>query len=675
MSKITRVPLELVGSRGNAGDAVIYDGDKLNLQSEAPTGDKFVNSIKYDAETGTLTIAFSDSTQLSATGFMVPGNIGVGPTGPTGPQGVSGKNGRDGKDGRAGEAGCAGPKGDIGPAGPAGGYGGIGPRGPIGPTGPQGAIGLQGPRGPDGPPGPTGPTGPSGVVGGIGPQGPAGLQGPQGEIGPTGPMGATGPQGNSITGPTGPTGATGPIGVDGPRGATGPIGPIGPAGVSAVTLISKWANADANVGRYYTIDNDDISLEVAGNYTNLSATQMTSLTVDFEFNGGGERVPLVYITWLKVGNAAANPNLEYTISTTDIPENSKAGSFTLTLPSAKSGWSFNWRVLLATPDDMRPEIRASNPFIVTPAEGATGTLSYILSLDSSYDLPVSVDWETSSPDANGTPPTVPTASDIFTKWGRLQGNTFFEAGSTIPEGSEAASWSISGTKITTSVNSSNYIAFLSEFSFSKFTIEFTVGSTALDDDQIGGVIAAVREDGQNHLLVVGRNRGGSTSPTFNIMYVIGNTVKKTLAVYDDGVRGSWGTSGGTFSKIKMTRDRNLLSVTASPFGSSTYDNAFNLNVDLSNDPDLARFLNGAQFGFYAQSQADAYFDGVTFTFPAAEFKSEKGTVVFAPGETSKTVPITVYGRADNSTQRTVYLNMNTPRNATIAEPGYGVGTF
>lgn len=91
MSKITRVPLELVGSKGNAGDSVVYDGDKLNLQSEQQTGDKFVSSIKYDAETGTLTIAFSDNTQLSATGFMVPGNIGVGPTGPTGPQGVSGK--------------------------------------------------------------------------------------------------------------------------------------------------------------------------------------------------------------------------------------------------------------------------------------------------------------------------------------------------------------------------------------------------------------------------------------------------------------------------------------------------------------------------------------------------------------------------------------------------------
>lgn len=671
---ITRVPLQMIAAKnGEAGDSVKFDGDSLNLQSEQVTGDRYISSAKYDSETGTLTLGLSDGTQLTATGFMVPGNIGVGPTGPTGPQGVFGKNGRDGKDGRTGEPGCAGPKGDIGPAGPSGGYGGIGPRGPIGPTGPQGAIGLQGPRGLDGPqgiPGPTGPLGPIGLVGPQGIQGPTGPQGLVGPIGPTGPIGLPGTIGATVTGPQGVPGQKGDIGGAGPRGFPGEAGP---AGVSAIMLVSKWANTDVKVGRYYTIDSDGVSIEVAGEYKGDSVP-ISVLSISYSFNGLAARIPLLYLTWTRVGNAAANPNLEYVAEAQPIEDGADSGVFTITLPSAKSGWEFNWRILLATAEANRPEVSVVNTTAISPGDvGTSATMPFLLQLNHDYDLPVSVQWETRSPDANGTPPTVPTASDIFTKWARTSGNDMFDPGSTIPDTSEAASWSISGSKITTSVNSSNYIAFLSEFGFSKFTIEFTVGSTGADDDQLGGVIAAVREAGVNHLLVVARNRGGSTSPTFNIMYVAGNTVKKTIAVYDDGARGNW---LGANSKIKMTRDRNLINVTASQFGATTYDPAFNLSIDLSSDPVLARFLNGAQFGFFAQSQADGYFDNPIFTFPAAEFKSESGVATFAAGETEQTVPTTIYGRDPaDVVPRHVHLVLSSPRNATLANPDYGVGTF
>ena len=671
---ITRVPLQMIAAKnGEAGDSVKFDGDSLNLQSEQVTGDRYISSAKYDSETGTLTLGLSDGTQLTATGFMVPGNIGVGPTGPTGPQGVFGKNGRDGKDGRTGEPGCAGPKGDIGPAGPSGGYGGIGPRGPIGPTGPQGAIGLQGPRGLDGPQGIPGPTGPLGPIGLVGPQGIMGPTGPQGLEGPTGPKGEIGLPGTIGATVTGPAGPTGPKGVDGIRGPTGPNGLPGPAGVSALTLISKWASEDPKVGRFYTIDCDGVSLEVAGSYKGDSVP-VSVLTIAYAFNGTTPRIPLLYLTWKRVGNAAANPNLEYTAVANPIDDEETTGTFTITLPTAKSGWEFNWRILLATADEGRPVISVMDTVSASPGDvGTTGVMNFALSLNHDYDLPVSVQWETRSPDAAGTPPTVPTPADIFTKWARTSGNDMYDAGSTIPSTSEAASWSINGSKITTSVNSSNYIAFLSEFGFSKFTIEFTVGSGGADDDQLGGVVAAVREGGVNHLLVVARNRGGSSGPTFNLMYVAGNTVKKIIASYDDKVRGNW---LGAFSKVKMTRNQNLINVTASPFGSSTYDDAFNLSVDLSADPLLQRFINGAQFGFFAQSQADGYFDNPVFTFPAAEFKSESGVATFAAGETAKTVVATIYGRDPADVRpRHVHLLLSSPRNATLTDPDYGIGTF
>ena len=120
----------------------------------------------------------------------------------------------------------------------------------------------------------------------------------------------------------------------------------------------------------------------------------------------------------------------------------------------------------------------------------------------------------------------------------------------------------------------------------------------------------------------------------------------------------------------------MINVTASPFGSSTYDAAYNLSVDLSVDPLLQRFINGAQFGFFAQSQADGYFDNPVFTFPAAEFKSESGVATFAAGETAKTVVATIYGRDPaDVVPRHVHLLLSSPRNATLTDPDYGVGTF
>lgn len=680
MGTITRVPLQMVAARsGETGDSVKFNGNELELQPNELSGDRYISVAKYDAETGTLTLGFSDNTQLTANGFMVPGNIGIGPTGPTGPQGVSGRNGRDGKDGRAGEAGCAGPKGDIGPAGPAGGYGGIGPRGPIGPTGPQGATGLQGPRGIDGPNGPTGPTGPQGLIGTAGPTGPIGPTGPQGTIGnagPQGPQGITGPQG--LKGATGPQGSTGPQGLTGAAGPTGPqgllggIGPRGPQGISSLTLISNWVSYDPNFGRYYTIDADGVTLEAFGQYKSGSTPQ-TTVTHQYWFRGNAGRTPYVFVTWRKVGNAAASPNLEYTVIHPIIPDGETSGIFTVTLPTAKSNWDFTWRILLAPADTFRSTFSAQDVAITPPVgAGTPATINFIVQMDQEYDLPTSVDWETRSPDANGTPPTVPTVSDIFTKWARTSGNEYYDPGATIPPTSEAASWSISGTKITTSVNSNSYIAFLSEFAFSKFTIEFTVGSSDADDDQLGGVIAAVRKDGINHMLVVGRNRAGSPGPTFNLMYLQGNTVKKIISKYDDGAKLGWSNQT---SKIKMTRDRNLISVTASPFGSAVYDDLYNMTLDLTLDPLLDVFLNGGQFGFYAQSQAQGYFDNPQFTFPAADFKSESGSVVFTPGEVSRIVPVTVYGRADTSTPRHVHLALSSPRNAMVGTPDYGVGTF
>lgn len=143
---LTRPPLSMVDpGDAEVDDVVRFDGQQLTPESlDATLADIYVSNGAYDPETGVLTLQRSNGSLLQISGFMVPANIGIGPTGPRGPAGESGKAGRNGRDGLPGPQGCQGPKGDYGPLGP------TGPTGPQGPTGPEGPIGPAGPTGPAG---------------------------------------------------------------------------------------------------------------------------------------------------------------------------------------------------------------------------------------------------------------------------------------------------------------------------------------------------------------------------------------------------------------------------------------------------------------------------------------------------------------------------------------------
>jgi hypothetical protein len=670
MGNITRVPLSMVApSAGTAGDQVVFDGAKLELQEEPVSTDKSIKSASFDPTTGTLTIALTDGSQIDVSGFMVPGNIGVGPTGPTGPQGPSGKNGRDGKDGRPGEQGCQGVKGDIGPAGPAGGYGGIGPRGPIGPTGPQGPQGL---------PGAKGDTGPAGGIGPTGPIGPSGIQGIQGITGPTGPIGATGPGGatgpTGPIGPTGPTGAkgdsiTGPMGPIGPRGATGPTGIQGLPGLASLTLVNKWINTDLNVGRYYSVDSDNLSVEVFGSYRNDVDFQ-SSVTIDYSFNGSGSQVAKLFIQPLE---EFANASFPYEYTLTD-PVNG-VGSFTVTSPDVKSGWHFNWRILLASPDGY-PVISIADTTGMRPTDPTLDTsMKFAISTDKQFDMPVAVSWKTKSNDANAAAPAIPITTTDFAYWDLAAGNEFYLAGTPFPSSSEVATWSVDGTKLNSAIRTGNYVAALSAFDYKEFTVEFTVGSTDVGRNQVGGILAFARVNNENHYLLAARHQGGLVgTPSFAILYVKGNTIQKVVASYDDGlVTSGW---NGTTSVVKMQRSGSVVTVATSPFGSAVLDTVNQLSIDLTTDPDLAVFANASPFGFYVQGQQASSISNIAFTFPIADYQPEFGVARIEAFQNIAYVPITIFGGdIANVNPRNIQLVLSNPKNASILAPGFATGTY
>jgi hypothetical protein len=62
------------------------------------------------------------------------------------------------------------------------------------------------------------------------------------------------------------------------------------------------------------------------------------------------------------------------------------------------------------------------------------------------------------------------------------------------------------------------------------------------------------------------------------------------------------------------------------------------------------------------------------TASAGDFQATSGTLTFAPGETSKTITVPVIGDRLAEPNETVFVNLSSPTNATIAD-GQGVGTI
>jgi len=674
-TRLTRIPTRMISTQGSSIGNILRDtGEVFEPSEERKNATGTVKSADYDRETGTLKIVNSDSSVILVPGLPTSSNIGVGATGPTGPQGDKGANGRDGKDGRDGAIGCIGPKGDVGPAGPAGGYGGIGPRGPVGPTGPQGPQGLPGEKGEIGATGPQGPSGGQGSAGQVGPTGPQGLIGPTGATGPQGEKGETG-----ATGPTGPQGVTGPSGqgVQGPAGPAGPagIGIPGPAGAAPMFTNSSWQHSDSRVGRYYSVEVGDKSLEISGRFVASSATQDIELTLNF--NGETPRRVVPYISFNKFpSELRANPG-SYTVSAQDTIEGAESCVLKFNGAQSFASLDFNWTIKLfeMTPT---PTLTINSPTLqARPTAPEKSSLTFAVSIDKESDENVIADYETVSDDAVGTMIAEPNDANTFKTWHRASGVDYFPTSVIVPGSNDAAFLLFDNNRIEVQRNTSTYVMSLAPVSYKKFTIEATIGSTDSDDDAVGLVVAFKRVNGVNHSIMALRNQGGAGGlaplKNFMLVYVRGNTVVKNLAAVDIGtVSGAWSNKT---SRVRVVRDGNSISAYASDFNSATV-NATPITVNLSSDPDLAVFQDFCRFGFAAYSQAYAFFDDIAFTQPAnPDYVTSFGTVGISSGDSTTALSVTVNGSATaNPAKVHVMVRLSNERNA-ILNDAVGTGTF
>lgn len=318
--------------------------------------------------------------------------------------------------------------------------------------------------------------------------------------------------------------------------------------------------------------------------------------------------------------------------------------------SGKTSWSF----LTTCPGDEAtdPNVSVDSPYVKEGSADNPGQACWTVSLDRSATEEVTVDYATGGGTANpltaqgrvlasdaagnpfvavvdqegigraafdggfpkfynsvySPPQPAPTGQDVFDEWWRTSGAEYYSDPTTIPEGSEALRWAITGQgNLASTVNSTNMIAFLSPVAHNNFEFAATLTSGSSDDDTIALVVSYVRNGSDNHYLLALRHRGGSPqygSGNWSLITVVNNTAVKVIETKNVGGNGNW---GGARTRVKVERNCNGIKVWCSPFGSTTIDESSLFEIDLDHE-DLAIFGTGAtRWGFAAQSQDNSQF--------------------------------------------------------------------
>lgn len=213
---------------------------------------------------------------------------------------------------------------------------------------------------------------------------------------------------------------------------------------------------------------------------------------------------------------------------------------------------------------------------------------------------------------------------------------------------EISSWTFdeqTGT-LSSSLNSSSYIGFISPEGKTNYTHEATFSSTAGDDDTIALVIAyAVDANGMQHTLSACRSPGNNVNPK-NSWCVVYDLSRSTQAMIKNGAslapitEGGW--AGTSPTRVRVVRNGDSIECTCSQFRSTTLDNTTKLTLSLTDDPRLSIFRGATSYGYGVLSQANSTWTDIFMSKEIYDMRTGKvwsnasGTFVVDPNQTIET---------------------------------------
>lgn len=199
-------------------------------------------------------------------------------------------------------------------------------------------------------------------------------------------------------------------------------------------------------------------------------------------------------------------------------------------------------------------------------------------------------------------------------------------------------------RVNSTFNTGSVIGFFSNEKFDRYVHTVTVGSTALDNDFIGIVLAFVEDPNDmvtnyayglnpgdfnwlinvtsplipnQHVISLFRNRNGSTN-SYAIFYDKGKLTERKI-LDGSALSGLYNTTAnwnGVTVDLGINRMGDSILVQTSNYSDAPGGKGilrFDLLLNLNSDPDLIKFKGKQYYGYAAQSQADAYFSNISFS--------------------------------------------------------------
>ncbi len=217
----------------------------------------------------------------------------------------------------------------------------------------------------------------------------------------------------------------------------------------------------------------------------------------------------------------------------------------------------------------------------------------------------------------------PTVQDIFNKWGRFNGNAFFENMDDPDIDRNAAAWIFleDPDRVSMPLNVTPYNGFVSPEKIENYTFEATLSSPDSDNDTVSLVIAFARIGDENYVLSAERTMGG-TSPRSGWGVIYGTGI--TGANYNDygvewlinekavGENPSYGWSGAK-TRVRIERNGDIIKCYTTNWNDAeNFQASSEIVIDLASDPRLEKFRGPQSYGYGTYSQPDSTYLDINF---------------------------------------------------------------
>lgn len=198
-------------------------------------------------------------------------------------------------------------------------------------------------------------------------------------------------------------------------------------------------------------------------------------------------------------------------------------------------------------------------------------------------------------------------ADVFNSWYRFSHRSGYDQPA-IPDELEAWSYDEVTDTIVSTLNTVSRIGFISPNGYDNYTFEVVVSSNNNDDDSIGVVIGFAVVDGVEYSLIAERVLNG-TGSTFRVYYnltsdnsvLLGGNMLGEATNPQRNADGGTGWTGNT-ARIRVVRTGDTIVVSSTGLNETNYRTGYDITVDLTSLPELAKFRGPSPIGYTCQSQ-------------------------------------------------------------------------